>query len=567
MNTPNKQRGAMGLLGIMTLLLATLFAALAVDTGRLLMEQRRMQTVADMAALDASALSGHCGEGDLAQVQTLAYASAARNNHVIDTGKTLDVSLGRIDVGAAGLRQFTTTTASSATAVRVVAAKTVPASFFAGGILGRNVTLSAKAVAERQAIAGFIAGSSMVGLSNQQAAILNSLLGSILGSSVNLNVLSYQGIAATNITLAELVEASTAIASTEELLNSNLSLNDWLNLYADAANASDAVDIGLSAAMQSLVSANVNNLSAQFSNIVDVTTDSPEAAAEASMNLFDLLTTTAFVANGSQAINLPLSVNLPGNLLNVVTQLNIIEPPKLVIGPPGKNADGQWRTFMETAQFDLSTLVQSTVDLNVLGLVGAKAQIDLALQVDMAQGSAWLKTLQCGQINNNRTIVTIGVQPGAATLQLARASDPSAETANIDVSATLLLLGRLPIANVGLGLNIPLQNPTTTDLIYEVNLADAEALPQTQHASTAPGLSISNITQGIDTDVTLLGVISLPLLDQLIAEALLAQVLTPLLSQVGAATIDPLLTVLGVEIGSMHVQLFTVDVDRPDLKI
>lgn len=556
----------MGLLGILTLLLATLFAALAVDTGRLLMEQRRMQTVADMAALDASSLAGHCGEGNVAQVQAAAEASAARNNHVIAADKTLQITLGRVDVGSGGLRQFTSTSAASATAVQVIAAKTVPASFFAGGILGRSIHLSASAVAERQGIAGFVAGSSMVGLSNQQAAILNALLGGILGSPVNLNVMSYQGLAAANVTLAELVEVSTAAASTKELLNSHLSLNEWLNLYADAVNASDAVDVGLTAAMQSLVAANISDLTVLFSDVVAVTTDTPEAAAQASVNLFDLIMTTAFVANGNHFINLPLAVNLPGNLLNVSTQLNLIDPPKMVIGPPGMNAEGQWRTYMETAQFDLTTLIQSTVDLNVAGLAGARAEIDLALKLEMAQGEAWLKSLQCAGVNNNQTRVTIGAQPGTAMLNLTRATNPHAATGNISVSAVVLFLP-VPVANVGLGLNLPLQNPSYTDLEYQVNLADPDDLPQTQHANTAPGLAISNISNAIELDVTLLGAISLPLLDQLIAQALLNQVLTPLLSQVGTATIDPLLAVLGLEIGSMHVHLTTVEVDRPDLQI
>ena len=125
----------------------------------------------------------------------------------------------------------------------------------------------------------------------------------------------------------------------------------------------------------------------------------------------------------------------------------------------------------------------------------------------------------------------------------------------------------MPVANVGVGLDIALQNPTSTDLIYEVNLSDPDDLPQTQHASTAPGLAISNISQGIKTDVTLLGAISLPLLDQLIEQALLNQVLTPLLSEIGQETVDPLLSVLGLEIGAMHVNLFTVEVERPDLKV
>lgn len=562
-----KQQGAVGILAITTLLLAILFAALAVDTGRLMMEKRRLQTVADMAALDASVQAGHCGEGDLSKVQALAYASAVRNNHDVNATQTLDVTLGTVSITAAGLRQFTETNADEATAVQIIASKTVPASFFAGGIVGNYAHLSASAVAERKALAGFVAGSSLLGLSQQQATVMNLLLGDVLGSPVNLTVLSYEGMATTNITLAELVKASTEIGNTEALLASQLSLTDWLSLYANAVDASDVADVGLSAAVQSLVTANINNLSASFAEVVNVTTPTPEAAAEASINLFDLITTTALVANGTRAINLPLAVNLPGSLLNLSVQLNITEAPHIVIGPPGQHANGEWRTYMETAQLELNTLVQSTVNLNVLGLVGARAAIDLALQMELAQSSAWLKSIQCAPFNSSETVVTIGVQPGAAMLNLTRATNGNAETASIDISATLPLLGRVPVANLGIGLNMPLQNPVSTDLIYQVDLRDTNDLPQSQSAATAPGLALSNVSQNINVDVTLLGIISLPLLDQLIQEAVLGQILTPLLSQVGNSTVDPLLSVLGLEVGAMHLRLLTVEVERPDLKI
>jgi uncharacterized membrane protein len=91
-------------------------------------------------------------------------------------------------------------------------------------------------------------------------------------------------------------------------------------------------------------------------------------------------------------------------------------------------------------------------------------------------------------------------------------------------------------------------------------------LPQTQTASTATGLALSNLPQNFQTDVTLLGAISLPLLDTLIEEALLAQVLTPLISQLSTATLDPLLTLLGIEIGGMDVKLISVDISRPEMQ-
>ena len=182
-----RQIGAIGLFAILTLLLAILFAALAVDTGRLLMEDRRLQTVADMAALDASSVAGSCGTGNLADVEAMAAASDARNNY---NGLPLDVQVGEIDVGAGGVRQFTPAAIEQATSVSVTASKSVPASFFAGGIFGNQTTLQANAVAGREAIAGFSACSML--LSTGSDGLLNSIFEGVLGGPVDLDILSYE---------------------------------------------------------------------------------------------------------------------------------------------------------------------------------------------------------------------------------------------------------------------------------------------------------------------------------------------------------------------------------------
>ncbi len=51
---PARQRGAIGLMAALTLTLALAFMLLVVDTGRLYLEKRSLQRVADMAALEAA---------------------------------------------------------------------------------------------------------------------------------------------------------------------------------------------------------------------------------------------------------------------------------------------------------------------------------------------------------------------------------------------------------------------------------------------------------------------------------------------------------------------------------
>ena len=554
------QRGAIGIFTMLTLLMAVLFAALAVDTGRLLMEQRRLQSVADMAALDAASAAGSCGSGNLSDAESVAAASATRNNH---SGLPLDVDVGTISVGAGGVREFSETTATLATAVSVTASKTVPASLFAGGMIGTNTTLNANAVAERQAIAGFSAGTTLVSLSNSEAALLNNLFTGILGAPVALDVLSYQGIAATQLSLLELVNASADAGTVSELLTSDLSLLQLFNLYADAVSASDVADVGVANGMDALIAATVGSLNANVGDILDVTSQNPEDAANAELNLFDLIMTSALVANGTAAIDLPLAVNLPAGLLNTTTQLTVTQAPQIAIGPPGRGDDGNWRTQMRTSQVNLQTNVQSNINLTILGLAGVNANVDLALQVQVAQGQAWLQSIQCARVNDNNSVVTIGAQPGVAAINLGEASDPAATSASISVSANVLLLGNVPVADVAVGLNAPLQNPSSASLEYLYNPNNGNVLPQVQTATTAPGLAISNIPQNLTVQVTPLG---LPIDLGGLGDAIVGQILTPLISALGTTLIDPLLSLLGIEIGSMDVRLVSVDIQRPEMK-
>jgi uncharacterized membrane protein len=552
-----RQRGAIGILGASVLLLSVLFTALAVDTGRLMLEQRRLQKIADMAALDASSQSGSCGDGTLETAEAAAIASALRNNHPVSGAQTLDVALGNTLTGDDGVRSFIPGNPETAMSVEVIAGNSVPASLFAGGIFGEQATLQASAVAERLALAGLSGGSGLLSLNSRDSALLNLLLGEILGSSVNLDLVSYKGIAATNVTLLELVKATAGVGTVEELLKTELSIGQLLEIYANAVNSKDVLDLGVSVAMQTLIDASVSALpDITLGDVLSVTAPNAEAAASVNVNLLDLITTTVLVASNKHALTLTPNINLLG--LNIAAVLHVIEPPQIAIGPPGKDEYGEWRTHMHTAQVRLDIKVQGSVNLLV-----AQTEVDLALKVEAAQGSAWLASIQCRSQQNSKSIVTIGAHPGIATIDLARASDPS-----VPAVVHVKLLGAR-IADLDLGLSLPLENPSESDLVYKVNTNDVDALPMVQRTSSSLGGSLGNglsgLANSLQINVTLLGGLVLDLDN--ILRAVLGSLLAPLLSQIGTAILDPLLRILGIQAGFLDVQLFMLDIDRPALLI
>ena len=126
---PARQRGAIGLMAALTLGLAVGFTVLVVDSGRLYLEQRKLQRVADTAALEAVTRNGDCLPG--LSAATYATQSAARNGFTVNADGTLTTTCGTLNTGADNFRAFTVDSTKSA-AVRVVATHNVATSVAAG---------------------------------------------------------------------------------------------------------------------------------------------------------------------------------------------------------------------------------------------------------------------------------------------------------------------------------------------------------------------------------------------------------------------------------------------------
>jgi uncharacterized membrane protein len=595
-----RQRGAAGLFFALTLFMMVLFLALAVDTGRLLYAQRQLQSIADLAALDAARITGACSGApttDPAQVLAAAQAAASARDFLGNpypgnlAAAPNSVTIGTVSTGADNLRFFTPSGTADARAVQVVLNQPVTRSIFLPALFDYTVNLSADAVAQAPAIARFTLGSFVLNLSSEQSALLNGVLGALLGSNLNLTAVGYQGLAAADVSLLDLIAADAGIGTVEELLAADLTLADLLQLTATALQAENpnAANIILS----QILGVGVGVTTAiQLGDLLSLDLPASNAALDAGINVLELITASAQLANEGNFVSVPaVGINLPP-VAQVGLDLHVIEAPQLAIGPPGQTGAGAWRTQAQTSQIGLNVRAQAltvTLPLGVLNLSTA-ATVDLFVQA--AQATAHLDSVRCGGLLAPVHQVVVGVQPGVARVGIGRLSDPddlgSALTPSptLSLTASVPLLGSTTIA-ARIAADVPVAGATAQELSYVVDERSASALPETQTVGSDLGAALGNaigtVVSTLDLDVlavsgsgvlgstggllNFLGLGSLADLALALLNPLLNTLVTPLLDVLSDVLLEPVLALLGVNLGGADVTLISVEAGQPELVI
>lgn len=490
-----------------------LFTALAVDAGRLWFQTRQLQTVADLAAIEAGQRVACAGE--IGPVLAAAQAAAARNGYSGNLGAAPNaVEIGTTVTGAGGVRSFVA--GAGATAVRVAVTQTVNASLVAGGWLGGQTTLRAEAVAAADSpIAAFRLGSSTASL---DAGLLNTLLGALIqgsGNPLTLELVSYQGLANAQVSLHDLLAVSADAGTVDELLATDLSVAEFLQLVADALDGSEVASVAAKAASRSLAGVAVDNLNLRLADVINVAAPAQEVAANVGLNVLELVTAAAMVANGDNAVALDLGI--PGV---AAVSLRIVEPPQLAVGPPGC-------TVARTAQ----------VKLSVALLPAGLGIVDLGLHVNVAQAEASLDAIRRDE---GATGVDILATPGIASVVLGNAAGTGPGT---------VLGGVLQV-----GLTLPLSPGQGQQLDFSVDHPVGPHLPQSASTSSGVGDSLQHALSNPNLiTVKVLGLDPLGLLS-----ALVRPIVAPLLGEIGRILLDPLLKLLGLELGKATVQLDAV---------
>ncbi|MGE8410758.1 MAG: pilus assembly protein TadG-related protein [Pseudomonas sp.] len=371
---PARQRGAIGLMAAITFGLALLFMLVVVDSGRLYLEQRKLQRVADNAALEAVSRGGTCQAG----LTAAAYATqnAVRNGFVVATGSTLATACGSLATGANSLRSFTVDPTQSV-AVRVTVTNTVPISL-AGGIIALfspgpvNLTTqlgaTAVAAAPTPPVAQLSIRSTLGTISTAQSSILNPLVGGLLGGSLNLTAVGWNGLLNTNVNLLSYLDQlainlNVAAGNYTQLLSTTTTLTKLIQAAITVVQANGATAEILTA-LGNLQIAALNAAPLKLGDILKLQTGLPSTALNASVQLFQLLQAMIQLSNSNSAVAAVVPVNVLG-LANITVQTKVIEPPQLsAIGNPAlarANPTGPNRIYVRTAQ--VRTLIRINLSL------------------------------------------------------------------------------------------------------------------------------------------------------------------------------------------------------------
>lgn len=492
-------------------------AAFAVDIGVQRVARRDIQSVADVVALDlARQLDGRNAGTISAGLQALADKSAARNksgrNRLVVTPQLGTVNESNYDP-AHPEAYFTPVTGTAVpNAVKVTASTSVDFSLRDGvGGVWRT------SIAKTQKYACFSIGSYVLALDSAQSTLANrsALLNRLINGSLNLSVISYTGLANARVTLRGLA-AELGVGTPSELASlSNLSLNQLFLASARVlqAQGGEAADVTL---LNQLAVANLSSLPRiTFGDVLDLNS-APESALDASVNLLDLVSTAAFVANGTNSLAIPtLTTGIP-NVASVSSTLKVIEKPQ----------DGcrQVGDTVRTSQVALD-ITFNLADINVLAAVVAQSK--LTVHVSLAEALGTLTNIQCGPPYGIDVAIASALSQVSSRLEITMRS-LGIPIATVDV---------MPTTNAPAASNtIQFRNPPD---VYDAVKSSGSGVAVSTISMTTSDIRVIGLPLGVTTGGLLTGIVS----------TILNPVVNPLINNTNSLLVGPLADLLGLNLG------------------
>ena len=528
------QRGSIAIMAAGGMVLAVCCAALGVDIGTISADRRKTQSTADISAIVAAS--------NISNATNAAKAVVTKNKY--PESALISVELGTYTANAAlpPAARFVTPAVGVANAARVKLQTQTPlyfSHFFTGQ---NNFVIKTEAIAKTSSMASFAIGSRLASVNN---GFLNSLLGSMLGTTLSLSVMDYNALLGAKIDALTFLNAlATRVNLTgvtyDTLLNTNIKVGD---VIAAALSTQQAMNGGGTAttALQSVVTA-TSGLTSKIlpKALFDLGPYSSGAVGGTQvgigLSLFDLLKATAGVANGNSQVSTDVNLGIPGLLTSSV---------KIAIGaqPTGTSwiTVGSQGVSVHTAQ----TRVLSTI--NLLGS-GNASVVALKTYVEVGSGTATLNNITCGYPDISTSTVTLGVTPGIVDAWIGDVSNADfnnfATKPNPPAATIVNVLG---IVTVSARAHVEIGNTTPVPVTF--NYTDIQA-------QTKKTVNTTNFTSSLTSSLLNDLVLNVNILGLGIGLGTLGQLVTSIISG-ATAGIDQLLSTvlggLGVGIGQADV--------------
>lgn len=480
---PKTQQGVVTIFAVIMMLSLLAFFAVVTDTGRLYLEKRSLQKNADLAALETALR--YCRDQTMSgeELDAAALNVILRNNFAGDFDE---------DEGDA-----TVNTTLNGNAVTVDLAYIVPASLFEQILSGHDdINLTARATAKAcEPTAQLTMRSNLLTVDSSQSAVLNGLLGGLLGTTLNLGVGDWQSLLDTNINLlsyfdALATELSLDAGNYDGILTTDVSIGDLLDVAADVAqsagdtaavNALELISLAIPAATPLVA----------LGDILEIQSGTEEAGLNTNLQLMQLVQGSIQLANTESGIEANLPIDL--GIVSATLKVRITEPPMFsAVGNPElakNNPYGADAIYVRSSQIKVfaslnlpvvsaldpllgsslvsgvANLVNDLLSLNLLGAIGEllcigtctdeiidirvlsstapsgpSSRIDVLISA--GQGEARVTDYSCNTTTDEKTLTT----PSQSSIASVAVGQMEAENA---FSSDPLTVNPIPVIDIG----------------------------------------------------------------------------------------------------------------------
>jgi uncharacterized membrane protein len=565
--TERDERGAT--LPLVALAIVTLLtcAAMAVDIGSLAANNRRLQGVADLAAIAGSAeligaacnysymlASDSSASSVFNHVRAAAVANATKNGFTVGGTKTLVVEVGTTAYSG-GAPTFTPiwstanagdcTSAAIPTSVRVTAGDFTTFGF--GKVVGQDGRTSSRSgtaghSASGDTRGGFTIGSSVASVDSSSSPVLNTVLQGMVcqglsGCSFSTTLVGYQGLATAGVTLGQL-QTQLGLGSPTALLNASIKAKDLYLATAKAlgcsvaAGCSNAAAVTLLGLATSVTSTNTFKLG----SMITVASGSETAAAATTFNVFSLVTGSAELINGTNALSIPVTtVTIPG-ATSTTLSVKVIQVPQTYIGPVGGSVTTSQVQITATQQVNLLNLPATGV---LGGLVSVTGSLTSSITAGSAKGT--LTQVSCG--TSRGEVVSVDTTGASTTFG-------DTNTANKFLSVKALNALGLPITVASLNVNgsQSVAGVSGTQLSFSYPSGYLPTNPSPTHV----GGTTLNINTSTSVNSSISAVAGLVTIDGTsLTNSLVGS--TGVLGLLDSAVVSPLLRALGITVGGADI--------------
>jgi len=494
------------------------FAGLGVDVGNLVYTKIRLQNSADTAALSAIK--------DIEERVAIARSIVANNNFNPDE-ISFSVQRGAWDAASDTFALDET----EGNSVRVELGEDVPLHFIKviPGVPEKAPVFARATATLKKAGAIVQLGATLLAIQSEQGELLDALLGGLLGTTLDLKAVGWEGLANANINLVDFLKVGKvqlSAGTADQLLNTDATLLEILNVMLDALHADETTAYAsLSLLRDQILAANVPaiHLPLRVGDLLQLDTNDG-ALAVANVNLLSMVTSAIQLFNHDSAVLAETGVNLPG-LANVALKAKVVESPVIKVMQEGDTIHSAGLRLYLNAEL-----------LSILGKL-----VKLPLYLEGGAGTAELTGMTTDDIDLDVTVSALDLYIGSVNENLFF-SDSAIDAGSFTEETILNVIGLIKVN--------ALAAASATGAQETVTLVPGETATVGGSAGAATSNLLNSLTDNLvlSADVLGLGLDVGGLLTTLLGD-ITASILSPLLQ----GLLDPVTALTGIQPGVADV--------------